>query len=151
LPHRDWFLELFTSRILPDLQLAKAQVTQPRHLHEVYGTHHVLFSAVRRFQRGRSFFVVAEYDTGHLFSTIFPQFFDVQSRSLYQVVDERGGHRYGRTWADIPENEVVEVPFREVLSPWRLRVVREDAPRLARELARQITGQLVIIGLAIAV
>jgi two-component system phosphate regulon sensor histidine kinase PhoR len=148
LPQRDWFLDLFTTRVLPDLNLAQAQVTQPRHLHAVYGTHHVLFAAVRRFQRGRSFFVVAEYDTGHLFSTIFPQFFDVQSRSLYQVVDEHGGHRYGRTWADIPENEVVEVPFREVLSPWKLRVVREDAPRLARELSRQVTGQFVLIGLA---
>jgi two-component system phosphate regulon sensor histidine kinase PhoR len=95
---------------------------------------------------------VVETDINHLFARVLPAFFDVRGRHLYQIVDDSDlPPRYGVAFTGVPEEDVVELPFRDTLSQWRLRVAPRDAKLLASRASRRATLDLVLIGLAAAV
>ena len=104
----------------------------------------------RRIDSGRTFYVVLEADLSYLVGTVFPQFFGVRSPHLYQVVDQSGDVVYGYAFSGMPDSHVVELPFPETLSQWRLRITRRELDALAQPRTREILG-LSLTGLALAV
>jgi two-component system, OmpR family, phosphate regulon sensor histidine kinase PhoR len=143
------FEELFSTRVLPDLRLDQATADEPRYHHEIYEGLPYLFSYVHRYFRGKLHYVVVEHDLNHLVAWVFPQFFPVHSRSLYQVMDERGQLVYGFSWTGVPESEIVQIRFPVTLRMWRLRVAQKDGGALSAGDSRRITVDLVLIGLAL--
>src|SRR5690606_9653600 len=109
------FEQRFRARVLGELELARTEVDDPSYVHVVLDGQPHLFSCVRRYFRGRSYYVVVEHDLIHLVAVVFPQFFAVHPRTLYQVVDESGDIVFGVPWTGVAESDVVEVPFRVTL------------------------------------
>jgi two-component system phosphate regulon sensor histidine kinase PhoR len=149
----DAFTKLFRERVVPDLDLAHVGIGERRHLYKTYDGRPYLFAYTRRFVDGRMVFMVVEADIDYLVTSVFPRFFDVKSNYLYQVVDERGDHRYGHPFTT---TGFAEVPLAETLSGWRLRVSpREPAlpPRLSNAGFVQIGLALfvVVAGLGVVV
>jgi len=144
---RRFFLEV----VVPDLDLEGTLLDQRRNLHVNYDGRPHLFAYTRRLVEGRMFFVVVESDINYLFARVFPEFFDVRGRHLYQIVDRSGDLVYGFAFAGVPEEDVVELPFRDTLSQWRLRVAPREARLLASRATRRATLDVVLIGLATAV
>jgi two-component system, OmpR family, phosphate regulon sensor histidine kinase PhoR len=144
---RRFFLDV----VVPDLDLEGVLLDQRQNLHVTYDGLPHLFACTRRMVKGKMFFVVVEADLGHLFERILPGFFDVRGRHLYQIVDGSGELVYGYAFAGIPEQDAVQLPLRDTLSQWSLRVAPRDARLLASRASRRATLDLVLIGLATAV
>ncbi len=143
------FLTFFESEVVPALDLLLLADGTRGHEHLTLGGRPYLFSYSRRSNHGRPYFVVVEADLLHLVGNVFPQFFGVRSPRLYQVVDESGELVFG-----VPFRErgaaVVELPFTETVSQWRLRVVQRDSGTQAAR-GRRTVIDFVLIGLALAV
>jgi len=148
--NRVGFRELFASEFLPLLNLDTVS-DEPQHLHVVHEGAPYLFAVARRTILGRPHNVVLEFDLPYLVSTVFPQFFNVRSKSLYQVIDEGGELVYGFPFQEVPTDEIVGVPFANTLTRWSLRAVRKDAKtdEARRQQKASIDGLL--IGLALLV
>jgi two-component system phosphate regulon sensor histidine kinase PhoR len=142
-----FFLEV----VVPDLSLDRILLDQRRSLHTSYDGLPHLFAYTSRLVNGRLLFVVVESDINHLFARVFPEFFDVKGRHLYQIVDASGDLVYGFAFSGVPAGDVVELPFRDTLSQWRLRVAPRDAGQLARAASRRATLDVVLIGVMLAV
>lgn len=146
----DQFRKFFAEKVIPDLNLEKADFNVRYHLQRNYGGRPYLFSYSRRYAKARVFYIVIEADLSYLVGTIFPQFFDVRSPRLYQVVDERGDVRYGYDFTGISDNDVVELPFSETVSKWRLRVAQRGGSSRSARSRRQVLD-LVLIGSALMI
>lgn len=142
------FLAFFEREVVPTLPLAATPEGQRGHVHQVIGNRPYLFSFMRGRGAGKPYVVVVEADLNHLVASVFPQFFGVTSPRLYQVVDERGELVYGVPFRDA--SAVVELPFVETVSLWRLRVTQRDASTQAARGRRKVID-FVLIGLALAV
>ncbi|MBP8811536.1 MAG: HAMP domain-containing histidine kinase [Kofleriaceae bacterium] len=142
------FLAFFEREVVPALPLAATPEGQRGHVHQIIGNRPYLFSFMRGRGVGRAYVVVIEADLNHLVASVFPQFFGVTSPRLYQVVDDRGELVYGVPFRDA--SAVVELPFVETVSQWRLRVTQRDAPAQVARGRRKIID-FVLIGLALAV
>ena len=153
LPNRKEFQALFFARVAKDLDTKTIPSGDFRHLHRVYEGLPYLFSArsIKNQETGKKYYVVLEFGLPFLVSTVFPQFFNVQSKTLYQVVDENSELVYGVPFRGVPRADVVELPFSETLTSWRLRAAQKDASRRASRRSRQATVDLIIIGIALAV
>lgn len=141
----------FAEVVVPDLDLDRVQLEQTVNLQKTYDGRSHLFAATRLLVKGHMFFVVVETDINYLFVRVFPEFFDVRGRHLYQIVDHRGDFVYGFAFSGIPDQDVVELPFRDTLSQWRLRVAPRDAKLLASSASKRATLDLVLIGLSLSV
>jgi len=95
--------------------------------------------------------VLVEADVNYVVAEVFRQFFEVGSKRIYQVVDERGEVRYGHEagFAGVPDDEIIEERFRDTMSTWRLRVAQRDRPPRAPSSRRII--DLFLIGTALAI
>lgn len=144
------FRKLLLERVIPDLNLRQSKLDERGHLHKYYDGRPYLFSHVRRFADGKTFYVVLEADLVYLIGTVFPQFFGIRSPRLYQVVDDAGELFYGYDFTRIPSANVVEMRFSETVSRWRLRVAQRKVGALATDNPRQMID-LVLIGFALAV
>jgi two-component system phosphate regulon sensor histidine kinase PhoR len=142
------FAALFESEIVKTLPLRTLPEGQRGHVHQVVGGRPYLFSFVRGRSAGRTFYIVIEADLNHLVGAVFPQFFGLRSPRLYQVVDGAGELVYGVPFRDA--SSVVELPFVETVSGWRLRVTQRDAPTQAARGRRKLID-IVLIGLALTV
>ena len=153
LPDRKDFQTLFFSRVLADLKPGKIPYGKIKHLHRSYDGLPTLFAATRRrnLDNEKSFYVVLEFDLPFLVSTVFPQYFNIQSKTLYQVVDQNLELVYGVPFRGVPTDDIVELPFSETLTGWKLRAAQKDASRRASRKSRQATVDLIIIGIALAV
>jgi two-component system phosphate regulon sensor histidine kinase PhoR len=145
------FRRLFETRILPELTLGAAPLTNRFHVHTVIDGRPYLFGVQRRIEAGRMSFIVVDADLAYLVGTVFPQFFDVRSPHLYQVVDENGDIVYGYSFAGVDPDDVVERRFPETLTRWRLRVSQREAGSLASQSQQQATLDLILISMALAV
>ncbi len=146
------FKRLFVEQVIPDLHLDSLLLEERHSLHKTYNGRSYLFACKRRLSQGKMFFVVVETDINFLVGHVFPQFFDVSSRHMYQVVDRAGDLKYGFAGlADVPPEDVIELPFRDTLSQWRLRVAPRDASLLASRATRRETLDLVLIGTSLGV
>jgi two-component system phosphate regulon sensor histidine kinase PhoR len=141
----------FLDVVVPDLDLDRVLLDQRRSLHTSYRGKPHLFAYTSRLINGKLFFIVVESDINHLLATVFPEFFDVSGRHLYQIVDSAGDPVYGFRFSGVSPADVVELPFRDTLSQWRLRVAPRDAKLLASRASRRATLDVVLIGLALAV
>ncbi len=143
------FLAFFESEVVPALELRMLAEGTRAHQHLTLDGSPYLFAYSRRSHNGRAYYVVVEADVVHLVANVFPQFFGVRSPRLYQVVDESGELVFG-----VPFRErgaaVIELPFAETLSQWRLRVAQRDAGTQAAR-GRRTVIDIVLIGLALAV
>lgn len=144
------FRELLLTQVVPDLHLRDRPVGERGHMHKYYGGRPYLFSHMRRTAQGKTFYIILEADLTYLVSTVFPQFFDIRSPRLYQVVDDRGDVIYGYDFTRISSSNLVEMSFSETVDQWRLRVAQRDAGALATENPRQFVD-LILIGSALAV
>jgi two-component system, OmpR family, phosphate regulon sensor histidine kinase PhoR len=147
----DRFRKLFAEQVLPDLGLDTTGFGQRSHLHRTYDRRPYLFSYTKHFAGGRTYYIVLEADLSYLVGTVFPQFFGIRSPRLYQVVDDRGEVVYGYPFSGIPATDVVEMPFPETVSEWRLRVAQRDASSLARDPRRVVDLALIASALAVVV
>jgi two-component system phosphate regulon sensor histidine kinase PhoR len=144
------FQEFFEGSVVPQLDLENAPLNTRQNLYLTHDGLPYLFASSRRFSGGRLFYIVVETDLNYLIATIFPQFFQVRSQHLYQVVDERGELVYGFPFEGIPTSDVVELPFSETVSGWRLRVAHKDRAALTPPKTRQLLD-FVLIGSALLV
>jgi two-component system, OmpR family, phosphate regulon sensor histidine kinase PhoR len=142
-----FFLEV----VVPDLALDRVLLDQRRSLHATYNGVPHLFAYTSRLIDGKLYFIVVESDINHLRADVFKEFFDVSGRHLYQVVDSAGDPVYGYRFAGVPPSDVVELPFRDTLTQWRLRVAPRDAKLLASRASRRATLDIVLITAALAV
>lgn len=144
------FPTFFESEVVPALNLRLLAEGTRGHEHVTLGGRPYLFSYSRRSVGGRSYFVVVEADLLHLVGNVFPQFFGVRSPRLYQVVDESGELVFGVPFRETVGGTVIELPFAETVSQWRLRVVQRDAGTQAARGRRTIID-FFLIGLALLV
>jgi two-component system phosphate regulon sensor histidine kinase PhoR len=149
--NHDEFRRLFEGQIRPDLALSTAPLARRFHLHATYDGRPFLFAGLRRFDGGRMFFVIVDIDLTYLVSAVFPQFFEVRSPRIYQVVDEGGDIRYGFSFAGVERGDVVELGFPETLTRWQLRVAQREAGSLSARGETQATVDLLLVGMALAV
>jgi len=143
------FLTFFESEVVPVLGLRMLAEGTRGHEHLTLGGRPYLFSYSRRSSGGRSYYVVIEADLLHLVANVFPQFFGVRSPRLYQVVDDGGELVFGMPFRERGA-AVVELPFAETVSQWRLRVAQRDADTQDAR-GRRTVIDFVLIGLALAV
>jgi two-component system, OmpR family, phosphate regulon sensor histidine kinase PhoR len=142
-----FFLEV----VVPDLALGRVLLDQRRSLHASYNGVPHLFAYTSKLINGKLYFIVVESDINHLRAVVFPEFFDVSGRHLYQVVDRAGGSVYGYRFSGVAQSDIVELPFHDTLSQWRLRVAPKDAKLLASRASRRATLDVVLIAVALAV
>ncbi|MEJ7603149.1 MAG: HAMP domain-containing sensor histidine kinase [Kofleriaceae bacterium] len=150
---RDWFL----TRIVPLLPLDKQKDGVRGHLYlngtdkpaNVEGKPY-LFSFMKRVSGNRTFYVVIEDDLVHVVGTLFPQFFTISNKRLYQVVDENGVVRYGEQFGELSEGLVVGRPFVDTVDGWLLRVAQKDLGDKTT-LARKRLVNSILIGGAVTV
>ncbi|HEU0029606.1 MAG TPA: HAMP domain-containing sensor histidine kinase [Kofleriaceae bacterium] len=146
LAFRDWFLK----RVLALLPLEKQKVGTRGHLYLNLDGRPYLFSYMKRVAPDRTFYVVIEDDLVHLVLRLFPQFFAVSSKRLYQVVDEHGQLRYGEPFGGPQGGIVVEQPFVETVDGWTLRVAQKDvSDQVALDRKRLVNS--ILIGGAVVV
>jgi two-component system, OmpR family, phosphate regulon sensor histidine kinase PhoR len=143
------YLAFFEKEVVPALNLRLLAEGTRGHDHLSLGGRPYLFSYSRRSSNGRTYYVVVEADLLHLVANVFPQYFGVRSPRLYQVVDDTGELVFG-----VPFRErgaaVVELPFAETMSQWRLRVAQRDAGTQAARGRRTIID-IMLIGFALLV
>jgi two-component system phosphate regulon sensor histidine kinase PhoR len=124
--YRDWFMQ----RVLPLLRLEQAKPNVRGHFYFSLDGRPYLFSYMKRASGNRTFYAVIEDDMGHLTLRLFPQFFAVSSKRLYQVVDENGVVRAGDPFGNLTEGPRAERKFLETLNnetgAWSLRVAQRD-------------------------
>jgi two-component system, OmpR family, phosphate regulon sensor histidine kinase PhoR len=147
----DAFRALFLAQVVPDLELHRLRNNDRGSLHKTYDRKPYLFAYTRRLSGGKNYFVVVETDINYLFAQVLRKFFDESGRHVYQVVDLAGRHLYGFELSGVPEEDVVELSFRDTLRQWRVRVAPRDASLLAAAQARRATLDLILIGTALAV
>jgi two-component system, OmpR family, phosphate regulon sensor histidine kinase PhoR len=121
----DWFF----ANQLPALPLDKPPLNERGHTYVNYNQPY-LFSYMRRVSAGRTFYIVVEDDLVHLLDRVLPQFLfaSVESKRLYQVVDDRNQSRWGDDVGlkEIPGDLVVEQKFASTWDGFRLRVALRD-------------------------
>jgi two-component system phosphate regulon sensor histidine kinase PhoR len=143
------YLAFFEKEVVPALNLRLLAEGTRGHDHLTLGGRPYLFSYSRRSSNGRTYYVVVEADLLHLVANVFPQYFGVRSPRLYQVVDDTGELVFG-----VPFRErgaaVVELPFAETVSQWRLRVAQRDAGTQAARGRRTIID-IILIGFSLLV
>jgi two-component system, OmpR family, phosphate regulon sensor histidine kinase PhoR len=147
----DSFRRLFVEQIVPDLDLDGVLLEERRTLHKYYDGKTHLFAYTRRLSKGKTFFVVVETDMIFLVGKVMQQFFDpsgMSGRHVYQVIDRSGELVYGFRFSG---EDVVELPFRDILTQWRLRVFPREASLLAAAASRRATLDLILIGTSAAV
>ncbi len=144
------FRALLEQTLADDLALTERASERRQHLHIYYNGRPYLFSYVKRSSEGRTFYVISEADLDYLVGTVFPQFFAVRSPRRYQVVDSEGELVYGFDFATLADAAVVEMPFLETVSRWRLRVAQRDPDALGGGDSRLVLD-LVSIGSALVV
>jgi len=125
--YKDWFLE----RVLPSLPLKQQKLNERGHTYLDLDRRPYLFTYMKRSSKGRTFYVVIEDDMYHLTFVVFPQFFAVSTKRLYQVVDEHGRVRWGEPFA-CTEESAVKQPFVDTVvntpgvDGWVLCVTQRD-------------------------
>ena len=141
------FRDTFLARIVPELPLAKQPVNKRGHWYVTWDGRPYLFSFTKRVVGDRTFYVVIEDDLTHLVNNVFPQYFSMTSKRLYQVRDELGHIRYGYNFG--AGGPVQEVRFLTTVDGWVLRVTQKDMtePGLDR---RKLVDSL-LIGVAVTV
>jgi two-component system phosphate regulon sensor histidine kinase PhoR len=144
------FLNFFESEVVPALNLRLLLEGTRGHDHLTLGGRPYLFSYSRRSVAGRTYYIVIEADLLHLVGNVFPQFFGVRSPRLYQVVDESSELVFGVPFRELTGTSVIELPFTETVSAWRLRVAQRDAITQAAR-GRRTVIDVVLIGLALGV
>lgn len=146
----DAFREFFEKEVLPALPLEGAPLGDQRNHYLSFDGRPSLFTIGRRYGQGRTFYVVVETDLSYLIAVVFPQFFQVRSQHLYQVVDDRNELVYGFPFRGIPGEDIVEHHFSETATGWRLRVAHRDRAALSPPRLRKVLD-FVLIGLALSV
>jgi two-component system phosphate regulon sensor histidine kinase PhoR len=144
------FRAFFESDVLPALNLRLLAEGTRGHDHLTIGGFSYLFSYSRRSAGDRTYYVVIEADLNHLVGTVFPQFFGVRSPRLYQVVDETSELVFGVPFREQLGTAVIELPFSETVSQWKLRVAQRDAGTTAARRGRTLID-IFLIGLALTV
>ena len=139
----DAFRKLFEEDIAPRLRLGDLRSSEVRHLHGEFGGRTRLLSYTRRWVGGVPYTLVLESDLAYLVGEVFPDSFaGVDTRRLYQVVDEDRRPVFGYPFASVPERYVAEVPFGTTLERWSIRMAPRDALVLAAQ-ARWRSGGMV--------
>src|SRR5687768_1292855 len=118
-----FFKERFLTTIVPTLPLRQSPIGVRGHLHGIWDGEELLLAYQHRIDDGREYFIVLETDWKYLVGKVFPQFFDVESKRLFQVVDDQGQHIHGQPFTTT--GPVVELPFVQTVDKWSLRVAQK--------------------------
>ncbi|MGE0868936.1 MAG: sensor histidine kinase [Kofleriaceae bacterium] len=144
------FRDYFMTKILPELRIKNRPPGQRLHEFLRIAGRPYVFSFMVRKSGDRTFYVVIEDDLVHLVSRLFPQFFVVSSKRLYQVVDELGVLVYGAPFGGLAGGPVVERRFALTVNDWVLRVTQKDIADES-ELRRKKLIDSILIGGAMTV
>ncbi len=148
-PNATVFRDYFLTHILPVLDLRGRELGQRGHVHIVAGSRSHLFSFVSKRESNTSnrYYVIVEADLAYLVANVFPQYFNIRSRHVYQVLGADGQVIYG---PEIPVGKSsaknigvvsedtntlalhAEVTFPQTTSLWRVRVADRKAPKVVR-------------------
>lgn len=144
------FLAWFQRDVLPTLRLAELAPNTREHVHGTWHGKPYLFSYMKKVWGGKTYYIVIEEDLVHLVAWMFPQFFAVTQKRLYQVVDERGEVVYGLPFTYESDAPTVLVPFVDTVDRWSVRVTEADAT-LRKQLQRKRLIDSLLIGGAVTV
>ena len=140
---RDWF----EVHVIPHLPLTKQPLGERGHVYGWWDDRPYLFSFTRERAGDKTFYVVVEDDLDHLVATVFPQFFDIQWKRIYQVLDEHGDLRYGLPFvANDPDGLSITVPFVDTVDGWVLRVTDKNDADLQEQGRKRVVDSLLIGG-----
>lgn len=144
------FLQHFTSRVVPDLELRRWPLGMLKHLHARYDRRDSLFAYQRREFMGRAVTTVLEIDQDNLLGDIFPKTFDaLRGEVRFSVVDQSGELIYG----DPPRGESLGKVerFPTTLYRWTLHLAPDQGEALVEASARggALRGGLVLLALLI--
>ena len=144
------FEQLFSKRILPDLELEDLRTWEHRHLHKEYDGRYYLVSYTRRESMGRTFYVAIKTNVDYLVGEIFrEEFVPLRPHKRVAVVDEQGRRVYGETVAQ--GTNTFEAKFPTTLYLWTLRMEPRAAGVLGAEARKRRVADVVLIGLSLAV
>jgi two-component system, OmpR family, phosphate regulon sensor histidine kinase PhoR len=144
------FRDFFEKEVVPALNLPLLAEGTRGHQHLTIGGQSALFSYSRRTIGGRSYYIVAEADLNHLVGTVFPVYLGIRTPRFYQVVDENGELVFGTPFRETLGTTIVELPFPDTVSMWKLRVAQRDAGTQAARRGRTLID-IILIGLALLV
>lgn len=144
------FRAWFETSVLPVLGLDRLVPGERDHLHASWAGKPYLFSYVKKSSGDRTYYVVVEEDLVQLVAWMFPQFFTVTSKRLYQVIDESGEVVYGLPFLYDSEAPSVVVPFVDTVDRWAVRVSEAD-DKVRKQLQRKRLVDSLLIGGAVTV
>lgn len=123
------FGRLFQELIWPYLPLAPLADGERGTWHGKVGDGEYLLSFVTKTVGGQRVTVVLEEDIAQLVGAILPEFFSWQSPQSprwFQVINDEGELVYGYPFRNDVDAAVVEIPFAQTATRWRLRVAQRD-------------------------
>ncbi len=139
---RDWFL----TNVIPKLPLATQKLGERGHVYGRRDGKPYVLSYTRRVSGDRTFYVVLDADINDFVALLFPQFFSVSNKRIYEIIDERGELVYGYDFARDPDGLEVEVPFIDTADGWYLRVADRDLGAQAEQRRRHAINSVLIGG-----
>jgi two-component system phosphate regulon sensor histidine kinase PhoR len=149
---RHTFLEIFTERILPNLQLEQEQIGVLRHHHRTYAETSYLISYRALRHEGQRYYVVAHHDISYIVREIFPTLFiHEEERVSYNVVDDDNRLVYGQSRIAPAGDYLVGRRFPTTLYRWRLQIAPKQAPALIVRSAERVYTEIATIGLSFAI
>ncbi|MFH1129703.1 MAG: HAMP domain-containing sensor histidine kinase, partial [Pseudomonadota bacterium] len=148
---RLWFRQVFTEKIMPDMDLENLPPDQHKHLHKVYDGKTYLLSYIRRKSSGSDFSIVLNMNIPYLAGEIFrEEFKPLKESAVISVMDETGRVLYGSPV--VKESSLVfEERFPTTLYKWRLQVApRQIHALMERAHVRRVTD-LYLVSTAVGV
>ncbi len=149
----DEYLKLFLERILPDidLELERDAPERHRHLHRDYGGRTHLVSYLVRELDGQRFTIALQHNVPYLLNDVFPALFaDIEGKGLYNVVDEQGRIKFGRSLAGAGDF-IVARRFPTTLYEWRLQLAPKEAELYGSRARLRRYSELSLLLLSLAV
>src|SRR5690606_37449207 len=117
------FLNVFTERILPNLQLEQERIGVLRHHHRTYADTSYLISYRTVRHEGRRRYTIAHHDSGFIVREVFPTLFvHEEERVSYNVVDVDNRLVYGQSRIARAGDYLVGRRFPTTLYGWRLQI-----------------------------
>ena len=145
------FRRLFTTRMLPDLELDKLERDRLMHLHRSYGGRNYLISYKTVEHDGARVYLVAHHDTGYLVRAVFPELLPNEPGQPTQNVIDQDNHRvFGPSLSEVADY-VVGRRFPTTLYTWRLQAAPTTAPLLQEKRHTSRINQVALITLSLAI
>jgi two-component system phosphate regulon sensor histidine kinase PhoR len=145
------FRRLFTTRILPDLELDKLELNRLMHLHRSYNGHSYLISYKAVEHNGKRYYYAAHHDTGYLVRNLLADVLrNEPGQPTQNVIDQDNHHVFGPSMAEVGDY-VVGRRLPTTLYMWRLQAAPTTAPLLTAKRHTSRVNQVALITLSLGI